>query len=81
MTKLGPKDTTNVNVYMFEHAGRRVFLIDTPGFDDTFRSDIDVLKDVAFFFSSTYKRDVALAGIATCIPSRTTASPGQTCAT
>lgn len=48
---------------MFEHAGRRVFLIDTPGFDDTFRSDIDVLKDVAFFFSSTYKRDVALAGI------------------
>ncbi|KAG7291042.1 hypothetical protein NEMBOFW57_001052 [Staphylotrichum longicolle] len=57
------EDTTNVNVYMFEHAGRRVFLIDTPGFDDTFRSDIDVLKDVAFFFSNTYKRDVALAGI------------------
>ena len=63
MTDLDPKDTTNVNVYMFEHTGRRVFLIDTPGFDDTFRSDIDVLKDVAFFFSSTYKRDVALAGI------------------
>ena len=29
--------------------GRRVVLIDTPGFDDTTRSDTDVLKLVAAF--------------------------------
>jgi len=34
-----------------------------PGFDDTSRSDTDVLKDVAFFLSQTYKHTVRLAGI------------------
>ena len=29
--------------------GRRVALIDTPGFDDTNRNDADVLKSIAVF--------------------------------
>ena len=40
-----------------------MFLIDTPGFDDTNRSDTDVLKDVAFYLSKVYQKDIKLAGI------------------
>ncbi|KAI0955752.1 hypothetical protein AcV7_006331 [Taiwanofungus camphoratus] len=32
---------------------RTVTLIDTPGFDDTTRSDTDILKDIAVFLSTT----------------------------
>ena len=46
---------------MFE--GRRVFLIDTPGFDDTHRSDTDVLTDVACFLSTWYQNRILLTGI------------------
>ena len=33
--------------------GRRVFLIDTPGFDDTNVSDADILKKIAAFLAVT----------------------------
>lgn len=33
--------------------GRRVVLIDTPGFDDTNRSDTDVLKSIAAFLGES----------------------------
>ena len=33
--------------------GRRVVLIDTPGFDDTYRSDMDVLKSIAAFLAES----------------------------
>ena len=33
--------------------GRRVVLIDTPGFDDTTKSDTDVLKMIADFLATT----------------------------
>ena len=33
---------------------RRVVVIDTPGFDDTTRSDTDVLKMVAAFLETSY---------------------------
>lgn len=56
--------TTEVTVYSFQHdSGCRVFLIDTPGFNDTHRSDTDVLKDVALFLSQTYASNVRLSGI------------------
>ena len=32
--------------------GRRVVLIDTPGFDDTTRSDVDILSTVALFLAT-----------------------------
>jgi hypothetical protein len=49
--------------YYFEHQGRRVFLVDTPGFDDTNRSNSEVLKDVAFWLAAAYTRKTKLAGI------------------
>lgn len=60
-TSLG---TADVQVYSFIYKNtRRVYLIDTPGFDDTNRSDTDVLKDVAFFLANAYKTTVQLSGI------------------
>lgn len=43
--------------------GGKIYLIDTPGFDDTNRPDTEVLKDVAFFLSQTYRRAIQLTGI------------------
>lgn len=40
-----------------------MWLIDTPGFDDTNRSDAEVLKDVAFWLAAAYTRETQLAGI------------------
>ena len=41
----------------------RFYHIDTPGFDDTYKSDVDVLREVAFWLNETYRRDVKLTGI------------------
>jgi hypothetical protein len=37
----------------FDLDGRRVVLIDTPGFDDTTQSDIDVLNTIALFLATS----------------------------
>ncbi|KAF4625165.1 hypothetical protein G7Y89_g13004 [Cudoniella acicularis] len=56
--------TTEVGVYSLQYDdGRTIYLVDTPGFDDTTRSDTDVLKDIAFFLSTAYQNKVRLAGI------------------
>lgn len=55
--------TSKVGVYYFMHQVGRIFLIDTPGFDDTNRSDAEVLKDVAFWLAAAYKKKTTLAGI------------------
>lgn len=33
--------------------GQRVLLVDTPGFDDTYKSDTDILKMIAAFLATT----------------------------
>jgi len=33
--------------------GRRVLLVDTPGFDDTYKTDVDILKLIAAFLATT----------------------------
>ncbi|KZT01507.1 uncharacterized protein LAESUDRAFT_752575 [Laetiporus sulphureus 93-53] len=42
----------------------RVTLIDTPGFDDTKRSDAEILTTVAQHLSSSFKRGEVLTGVA-----------------
>ena len=36
----------------FELSGRRVTLIDTPGFDDTLKTDTEILKLIASFLAN-----------------------------
>jgi DNA segregation ATPase FtsK/SpoIIIE-like protein len=47
----------------FVVSGRIVTLIDTPGFDDTDRSDTAILNMIAAYLSKTYERGTKLAGV------------------
>ena len=38
----------------FDLNGRRVMLIDTPGFDDTLKTDTEILKLIASFLANSY---------------------------
>ena len=61
LTEIG---TTNIGIHGFEHyAGRKVFLLDTPGFDDTNRTDGEVLREIAYFLGASYSKNIKLAGI------------------
>lgn len=43
--------------------GKPVILLDTPGFDDTYRSDADVLKEIAAWLATAYSDGHKLSGI------------------
>ncbi|KAG2347712.1 hypothetical protein BDR05DRAFT_836555, partial [Suillus weaverae] len=43
--------------------GKRVVLVDTPGFDDTTKSDTDVLKMIAAYLQTIYEHGARLAGV------------------
>ncbi|KAF8972235.1 P-loop containing nucleoside triphosphate hydrolase protein [Flammula alnicola] len=47
----------------FELEGRSVTLIDTPGFDDTTKSDSDILRMIAAFLATAYENGKKLAGV------------------
>ncbi|KAM0232476.1 hypothetical protein ACHAP5_010729 [Fusarium lateritium] len=56
--------TAGVSIYTHRiNADQCVYLVDTPGFDDTSKNDTEILKEVAFFFSQIYKNRVQLGGI------------------
>ncbi|KAF4996999.1 hypothetical protein FGRMN_4139 [Fusarium graminum] len=56
--------TSIVDVYPYEvSADSTVYLIDTPGFDDTDKSDTEVLKEIAAWLSDSYKHKILLHGI------------------
>lgn len=43
--------------------GTKLFLADTPGFDDTYKSDTDILREVASWLAEAYKNKIKLTGI------------------
>lgn len=55
--------TQQVEFASFQYKGKNVHLIDTPGFDDTFRSDANVLQEIAYWLCSAYGSNVQLSGI------------------
>ncbi|PVF93980.1 hypothetical protein CPB86DRAFT_72144, partial [Serendipita vermifera] len=56
--------TNNVQLTeKFTFEGRSVVLIDTPGFDDTNRSEQEILIDITNFLTMTYRAGVLLSGI------------------
>lgn len=57
-------DTNEIQIFSLQYVDKTVHLIDTPGFDDTYRSDIDVLKDVSYWLNKSYKeKNIKLTGI------------------
>jgi len=40
-----------------------VYLVDTPGFDDKDRTDVDILRDTASWLASAYDAQIKLAGV------------------
>ncbi|KZT01501.1 P-loop containing nucleoside triphosphate hydrolase protein [Laetiporus sulphureus 93-53] len=55
--------TDTVQVARCQIAGEDVTMIDTPGFDDTHKSQADVLRDIADFLEQTYTNGIKLAGV------------------
>jgi len=55
--------TIDVGIHEARIGSHRCFLIDTPGFDDTHRSDTDVLRDIADWLNRAYKASIQLSGI------------------
>lgn len=45
------------------HNGRRVYLVDTPGFNDTNRPDIDTLQILATYLGASYANGVRVHGL------------------
>lgn len=56
--------TTTVDVYPCQLSPTTtVYLIDTPGFDDTSRSDNEVLCEIASWLTTSYTAKIRLSGI------------------
>lgn len=43
--------------------GSKIFLVDTPGFDDTYKSDTEILREIAHWLATAYTCDIKLTGI------------------
>lgn len=55
--------TVNPKLHEFILDGRKVAILDTPGFDDTYKTDAEVLETVADFLAATYRKKLRLSGI------------------
>ncbi|KFZ01546.1 hypothetical protein V500_00723 [Pseudogymnoascus sp. VKM F-4518 (FW-2643)] len=55
--------TSNIEIYSYKYNDKTIHLIDTPGFDDTFKPDIEVLQTAAIWLSEAYQKDLLLTGI------------------
>ncbi|KAI0968510.1 P-loop containing nucleoside triphosphate hydrolase protein [Xylaria arbuscula] len=55
--------TNSIAIFCEELHGRDVYMIDTPGFDDTNREDVEILTAVAHYLSVSYANNVSVNGI------------------
>ncbi|KAF2728664.1 hypothetical protein EJ04DRAFT_538290 [Polyplosphaeria fusca] len=44
-------------------SGSKIYLVDTPGFDDQLRSDSEILRELALWLNSAHKLKIKLTGI------------------
>jgi hypothetical protein len=64
ITDLG-KGTQDVAAHLCKLPGysKKIWLVDTPGFDDTYKTDAQILADVAVYLSDLYSNQILLTGI------------------
>ncbi|KAF9465249.1 P-loop containing nucleoside triphosphate hydrolase protein [Collybia nuda] len=43
--------------------GRRIIIVDTPGFDDTYLDDSEILRRIAAWLAMSYKKEMKIAGV------------------
>ncbi|KAF2246286.1 hypothetical protein BU26DRAFT_411294, partial [Trematosphaeria pertusa] len=55
--------TNSMGVFDFLWRGRRIYLVDTPGFDDPNRSNIDTLGILAAYLGASYANGVRIHGL------------------
>lgn len=55
--------TTGASLHSFQHNGETVHLVDTPGFNDSARSELDVFKEIVFWLTSAHSSGIHLNGI------------------
>ncbi|KAI8953268.1 hypothetical protein F4801DRAFT_538048 [Xylaria longipes] len=55
--------TDSIDVYDFMFNGRRIHLVDTPGFNNTSHSDIDILGILASWLGASYGNGVRIHGL------------------
>ncbi|KAG6834467.1 hypothetical protein H0H93_009467 [Arthromyces matolae] len=56
-------ETSYLDHYQLRRPGRRVFLVDTPGFDDTREGDREILRRIAVWLANSYSDKVKIAGL------------------
>lgn len=71
------KGTKEVSVWPTTINGINVALLDTPGFDDTHRSDAEMLEDVATWLAATFEQNILLSGVIFLEPVNTTRVSGS----
>jgi hypothetical protein len=52
-----------VAAFRFVANGYNIVIVDTPGFNDTYKSDTEVLLDLAKWLEVTYRQNAKLTGI------------------
>jgi len=57
--------TQEVNAHLCNLAGysKKIWLLDTPGFDDTYKTDAEILAEVAKYLGDLYANQILLTGI------------------
>lgn len=55
--------TSELRGYTFHHKGHNIDLIDTPGFNDTYKSETEVLQGIADWLKDSYKQKEKLHGV------------------
>jgi hypothetical protein len=55
--------TQGIDVFGFTTSGRTTYLVDTPGFNDTDRSDTETLEVLASYLGASYANGVRIHGI------------------
>ncbi|KAG6833278.1 hypothetical protein H0H87_009453 [Tephrocybe sp. NHM501043] len=56
-------ETQHIHHYRLPGSSSRVFIVDTPGFDDTSTSDREILRRIAVWMAKSYSSDMKVAGI------------------